>query len=88
MLSQQWASSSNLNYFNTPMKLEINPYTSLLTNYRLNNNNTINLTLYHRFVDGAADAVSTGLSNVSVISNLTAKKGGLYVNLINQSPTF
>jgi hypothetical protein len=88
MLSQQWASSSNLNYFNTPMKLEINPYTSLLTNYRLNNNNTINLTLYHRFVDGAADAVSTGLSNVSLISNLTAKKGGLYLNLINQSPTF
>jgi hypothetical protein len=88
MLSQQWDSSSNLNYFNTPMKLEINPYTSLLTNYNLNGNNTINLTIYHRFVDAAADALSTGLSNVSVISNLTAKKGGLYVNLINQSPTF
>jgi hypothetical protein len=70
------------------MKLEINPYTSLLPNYRLNNGNTINLTIYHRFVNAAADAVSSGLSNVSVISNLTPKRGGLYVNLINQSPTF
>ena len=68
--------------------MEINPYTSLLTNYALNNGNTINLTIYHRFVDGAADAVSTGFSNVSVITNLTPKTGGLYVNLINQSPIF
>ena len=88
MLSQQWESSSNLNYFNTPLRMEINPYTSLLTNYALNNGNTINLTIYHRFVDGAADAVSTGFSNVSVITNLTPKTGGLYVNLINQSPIF
>lgn len=88
MLSQQWESSSNLNYFNTPMRMEINPYTSLLTNYAANNGNTINLTIYHRFVDAAADGMSTGFSNVSVISNLTPKVGGLYLNLINQSPVF
>ena len=89
MVSQQFTGSANVNYFNQPLKLEINPYTSLLANYALNNNNTINLTIYHRFVNSMSTATDeTGFTGTPLMTNFTAKRGGLFVNLNNQSPTF
>ena len=86
MTSQQSHTSGNSNYFNTPIRMEINPYTSFLSNYALNNSNTIDFTIYHRFVAGTSDGTSTGFSSVSTLMNLTPKVGGLYINLVNQSP--
>jgi hypothetical protein len=85
--SQQSMASGNSNYFNTPIRMEVNPYTSFLSNYALNNSNTINMTIYHRIVDAQSDGTSTGFnSNINTIMNFTPKVGGLYINLTNQSP--
>lgn len=86
MTSQQSLTSGNSNYFNSPIRMEINPYSTFLNNYTLNNSNTIDFTIYHRFVGATSDATSTGFSSVSTLMNLTPKVGGLYINLINQSP--
>lgn len=77
MVSQQF--TGGLNYFNPSLRLEINPYTTPLGG---------NITLYHRFVGANSDGISSGFSNVSQIGNFTPKTGGLFVNLINQSPVF
>jgi hypothetical protein len=86
MTSQQSLTSGNSNYFNSPIRMEINPYSTFLNNYTLNNSNTIDFTIYHRFVGATSDGTSTGFSSVSTLMNLTPKVGGLYINLINQSP--
>jgi hypothetical protein len=89
MVSQQFTGSANVNYFNPSLRFEINPYSSLLANYALNNNNTINLTIYHRFVDGMSNiATDTGFTGTPTMTNFTAKTGGLFVTLNNQSPIF
>jgi len=89
MTSQQVQPSQLSNYFNTPMRFEIDPYTSFLSNYTTNNTNTLNFTIYHRFLDARAPTASdTGFSSISSITNITPSRGGLYMNLINQSPTF
>jgi hypothetical protein len=89
MISQQFTASGNLNYFTPSLKLEINPYSSLLSNYALNGSNTINLTIYHRFVECLSNtATDTGFDGVPTMTNFTAKRGGLFVNLYNQAPTF
>jgi hypothetical protein len=88
MTSQQSLTSGNSNYFNSPIRMEINPYSTFLNNYALNNSNTIDFTIYHRFVGATSDGTSTGFSSVSTLMNLTPKVGGLYINLINQSPVF
>jgi hypothetical protein len=89
MVSQQLAGSANVNYFNPSLRFEINPYSSLLANYTLNGGNTINLTIYHRFVNGMSNiATDTGFTGTPTITNFSAKNGGLFVNLNNQSPTF
>ena len=89
MISQQFTASGNLNYFNPSLKFEINAYSSLLSNYALNGNNTINLTIYHRFVECLSNtATDTGFDGAPTMTNLTAKRGGLFVNLYNQAPTF
>lgn len=77
MVSQQFTGGSN--YFNPSLRIEINPYTTTLGN---------NLTLCHRFVGAISDGSATGFSNISQITNFTSKQGGLFVNLINQSPQF
>ena len=74
------------NYFNTPIRFEMDAYNTVMSNYVLNNSNTVNFTIYHRFLDGRSDGTTTGFSSVSSITNVTPKRGGLYINLINQSP--
>lgn len=87
MISQQSHTSGNSNYFNTPIRMEINPYSTFLSNYALNNSNTIDFTIYHRIVGAQSDGTSTGFnSNITTLMNLTPKVGGLYINLVNQSP--
>jgi hypothetical protein len=89
MVSQQFAGSANVNYFNPSLRFEINPYSSLLANYAANGGFTINLTIYHRFVDIMSNvATDTGFTGTPTMTNFTPKTGGLFVNLNNQSPTF
>ena len=77
MLSQQWLPSNNSNYFNPSMRLEINPYLNSLG---------ANMTIYHRLVNANSDGATTGFSGPTDITNFTPKHGGLFINLINQSP--
>jgi hypothetical protein len=81
-------SGGDSNYFTTPLRLEINPYSSFLSNYAANNNNPLNFTIYHRFVNANVTdaATQSGFSTTPFVTNLTRQRGGLYVNLINQGP--
>jgi len=82
MVSQNAGSS---NYFNTPMRFQVDAYNTLMNNYVLNNTNTVNYTIYHRFPGGASDGVTSGFDSTSrIVTNLTPKNG-LYVNLVNQT---
>ena len=89
MVSQQFTGSANVNYFNPSLRLQIDAYNSLLKNYSTNNYNTINLTIYHRFVNSMSTVTTdTGFTGTPTITNFTAQKGGLFVTLNNQSPIF
>jgi hypothetical protein len=85
---QSQTTGGDSNYYTTPTHHEINPYTSFLSNYADNNSNTLNFTIYHRFVDADVTdaATQSGFSTTPFVSNLTSKVGGLYIQLINQGP--
>jgi len=85
---QSQTSGGDSNYYTTPTRLEINPYSSFLANYAANNSNTLNFTIYHRFVNADVTDATTqsGFSTTPFITNLTSQKGGLYIQLINQGP--
>jgi len=69
------------NYFNTRVRMEINPYT-LQTNVNLNSPNTLNVTVYHRIVNGLSNATNPGfLGPVVNYNNNTSQ--GLYVQMMN-----
>jgi hypothetical protein len=86
MTSQQNLASGNSNYFNTPIRMQIDPYGSLLSNYQLNNFNPLYFTIYHRFPNAQSNATDTGFPSGSMMTNLTSQQSGLYINLVNQSP--
>ena len=85
---QSQTTGGDSNYYTTPTRHEINPYTSFLSNYVANNSNTLNFTIYHRLVnaDVTDAATQSGFSTTPYVSNLTSKQGGLYIQLINQGP--
>jgi hypothetical protein len=78
------------NYFNPSIRMEIDAYGSFLSNYYANGGNignTMLMTIYHRFPNAnlGIGATATGFSNVNTITNLTSQRGGLYINLVNQT---
>jgi hypothetical protein len=88
MMSQQFNNAmyiNNSNYFNTNLRFEVDAYQTVMSNYVLNNSNSVNYTIYHRLCDASSDGFTSGFSSVSSITNLTPKRGGLYINLINQN---
>ena len=61
--------------------MEINPYT-LQTNVNLNSPNTLNVTVYHRIVNGLSNATNTGFLGPTVnYDNRTSQ--GLYIQMMN-----
>jgi hypothetical protein len=90
MTSQVIGAGSQSNYFNPSIRMEIDPYGSFLSNYFANGGNignTMLMTIYHRFPNANLSnlATETGFSNVNTITNLTSQRGGLYINLVNQT---
>lgn len=90
MTSQIIGAGSQSNYFNPSIRMEIDPYGSFLSNYYANGGNignTMLMTIYHRFPNANLSnlATETGFSNVNTITNLTSQRGGLYINLVNQT---
>jgi len=89
MTSQVVFPSVGSNYFSPSIRMEIDPYGSFLSNYYANGGNvgnTMLMTIYHRFPNANSSGGSTGFSSVTDITNLTSKRGGLYINLVNRSP--
>lgn len=68
------------NYFNTPVRMEINPYT-ISTNVSLNSPNTLNIAVYHRLVNSADSFVGE-----NIYTNRTSQ--GLYIQMINNPQMF
>lgn len=94
-LASQVTTVNSSNFFQTPVRMEINPYT-LQSNINLNalsNINNVNLTVYHKITD----AVYIGGSNSGFLQpsppdvirydNRTNVKGGLYLQLMNNVQT-
>jgi hypothetical protein len=76
LTSQVFANATfSSNYFDTPIRMEINPY-AILSNVNLNAPNTVNIAVYHRLVNSSASF--TGLNQYT---NNSAQ--GLYVQMIN-----
>jgi hypothetical protein len=96
MTSQQsntWTS----NYFDTPIKLEINT-TTVRNNFAIDGNNGY-YTLYHRIVGGMAELISdgycayligrSGFSNQTpTYDNRTPGRNGVYLHIYNQAAAF
>ena len=91
-LASQVTASNSSNFFQTPIRMEINPYT-LQSNINLNPLSNVNLTVYHKITD----AVYSGSANSGFLSpsppevirydNRTNVKGGLYIQLMNNVQT-
>jgi hypothetical protein len=75
------------NSFDTPIRFNFDIYKSFYSTYTANNFNTVNFAIYHRIVNGATDGFTSGFSSLSSFSNFTPKSAGLFLNLVNQSPT-
>lgn len=63
------------NYFNTPIRMEINPY-NIASNVNINAPNTVNIAVYHRLVNSSAS-----FSGFNRYTNRSAQ--GLYVQMMN-----
>ena len=75
------------NFFNTPMLLPIDGYSSFYGPLTSNGGISPNFTIYHRFVQMQTAGTASGLSNASLfVTNLTPKNGGLFLNLQNAGP--
>jgi hypothetical protein len=78
------------NYFTTPLRMEINPYT-IATNVALNAPNTVNLTVFHRIVNGLSNTGNAGFPPGSpdpvVNYDNRTSANGLYIQMMN-NPTF
>ena len=71
--------TNSSNYFDTPIRMEINPYT--IADYVTQNpSNELNITVYHRLVDSATSFTDHGSGN-NLYTNRSAQ--GLYVQMIN-----
>ena len=83
-ITSQVLDTSLSNYFETPLRMEIDPYT-IASNVALNSPNTVNLTVYHRIVNGLSNGTSPGnagfLGPAVNYDNRTSK--GLYVQMMN-----
>ena len=96
-LTSQMSNAFTSNYFNTPVKLELD--TAVLTsNALMDGESGANYTLYHRIPGAMASLVSdgycgynidarSGFSNNQVVNvdNYTAAFNGLYLHVFNQS---
>jgi len=93
-LASQVTASNSSNFFQTPIRMEINPYT-LQTNINLNalsNINNVNLTVYHRITDAVySGSINSGFLKPALdpirYDNRTNVKGGLYLQLMNNVQT-
>jgi len=81
-------SSNTSNWFQAPIRMEINPYT-LQSNIALNLSNNVNLTVYHVIKDGLYEGgVNSGFPGGSLtFDNRTDLKTGLYVQMMNNTQT-
>jgi hypothetical protein len=81
-LTSQVINTTMSNYFDTPIKMEINPY-AIASNVALNLPLSTNLTIYHRIVNGLSTAVSSGFVGPVTCDNRTSR--GLYIQLMNNT---
>jgi hypothetical protein len=85
-LTSQIINTDLSNYFNTSVRMQINPYT-LQTNINLNSPNTVNVTVYHRIVNGLSNPTNPGfLGPVVNYDNRTSQ--GLYVQMMNNTQIY
>ena len=81
LTSQVFTNATNSsNYFNTPIRMEINPYT-ISTNVSLNSPNTLNIAVYHRIINSGNNFVGP-----NQYTNRTSQ--GLYIQMINNPQMF
>ena len=74
------------NYFNTPIRMEINPY-EIASNVDRNSPNTINLTVYHRIVNGLSNDPNPGFVGPTVNYDDRTSKG-LYIQMMNNTQVY
>ena len=80
-ITSQNINTSLSNYFDTPIRMEINPY-NIASNVALNAPNTVNIAVYHRIVGGLSNAANPGFQGPTVnYENRTSQ--GLYVQMMN-----
>ena len=86
-----WLTSQNTdatlsNYFTTPIRLNINPY-SLQSNINLNAPNPVNLTVFHRIIGGLRNTGNAGFNAPVTYDDRIDVKGGLCVQMMNNIAT-
>jgi hypothetical protein len=87
-ITSQLTDANSSNYFNTPVRMQINPYT-LATNVALNAPGTVNVAVYHRIVNGLSNLVANngGFQGPTVnYDNRTSQ--GLYVQLMTNTQLY
>jgi hypothetical protein len=90
-LTSQIMDSNSSNYFQTPIRMEINPYV-LQSNININLLTNVNLTVYHKITAGLYFSGSNSgfvlpfLDQIKY-DNQTNVKGGLYLQLVNSIQT-
>jgi hypothetical protein len=85
-ITSQITDTNLSNYFNTPMRMEINPY-EIASNVDRNTPNTVNLTVYHRIVNGLSNVANPGFLGPTVNYDDRTSKG-LYIQMMSDTQLY
>jgi predicted RND superfamily exporter protein len=85
-ITSQITDTNLSNYFNTPMRMEINPY-EIASNVDRNSPSTVNLTVYHRIVNGLSNVANPGFLGPTVNYDDRTSKG-LYIQMMSDTQLY